>query len=323
MGPGHSHPHTGHGQTTRRANARALKGVLVLVAAYMVAEVIGGLITNSLALLADAGHMLSDVAALSLALFALWFAARPAPPHRTYGYYRAEILAALANGAALVVVAVFILIEAYNRLWDPPEVRGGLMMIIATGGLVVNLVSLRLLHAGRDDSLNLRGAWLHVVTDLLGSVQAVAAGGLILLFGWTWADPLASVLIGALVFYSAWSLVSASVSVLMESAPGSVDVDAVWNALREVPGVSEVHDLHIWSITSGMPALSVHLVAGPDADQRWDELLGRSRDLLRDRFGVAHTTIQVEGPCGCQPCGAQHHETGRRRPWQGAGKGAL
>jgi len=300
MGAAHSHSRPER-RPERRANVRSLAIVLALVVSYMAAEVAGGLLTNSLALLADAGHMLSDAAALGLALFALWFAARPAPSHRTYGYYRIEILAALANGATLVAVAAFILLEAYERLWSPPQVKGAPMMLVAAGGLAVNLVSLRLLHAGRGGSLNVRGAWLHVLTDTLGSLQAIAAGALIVAFGWTWADPAASVLIGLLVLYSAWGLVSASVSVLMESAPVNVDVDAVRDALLAVPGVAAVHDLHVWSITSGMPALSVHLVAPPDAGRR-DELLGRAGEMLRDRFGVAHSTIQLESQGGRGPC---------------------
>ena len=288
-----------HAPGSRQANRRSLSLVLALVAGYMVAEIAGGLLTNSLALLADAGHMFSDAAALGLALFALWFAARPAPRHRTFGYYRAEILAALANGATLVAVAVFIIVEAYGRLQDPPEVRAGLMIVIAAGGLVVNLVALRLLHGGRHESLNIRGAWLHVLTDLLGSVQAVVAGALILAFDWWWADPVASVLIGLLVLYSAWGLVSASVSVLMESAPAHIDVDAVRDALRDLPGVAEVHHLHVWSITSGMTALSAHLVPVEGARQPWDVLLARAGEELRTRFHIGHTTIQIEGRCGC------------------------
>ncbi|MBP7571593.1 MAG: cation transporter, partial [Acidobacteria bacterium] len=182
-------------------------------------------------------------------------------------------------------------------------VDGGPMIAIAAGGLLLNHLARRLLSEGRGESLNVRGAWLHVLTDALGSVQAIVAGALIVWFGWTWADPVASVLIGLLVLYSAWGLVSASVSVLMENAPVNVDVDAVRDALREVPGVAEVHDLHVWSITSGMPALSVHLVATADA-ARWDDLLSRAGEVLRHRFGVAHTTIQVEGARGCEPCGA-------------------
>jgi len=296
---GHAHAHARAGSASRQANRRSLTLVLILVASYMVAEIAGGLLTNSLALLADAGHMFSDAAALGLALFAIWFAARPAPRHRTFGYYRAEILAALANGATLVAMAFFILAEAWGRLADPPEVRGGLMMIIALGGLAVNLVALGLLHGGRHESLNLRGAWLHVLTDLLGSVQAIAAGALILAFGWWWADPVASLLIGLLVLYSAWGIVSASVSVLMESAPAHIDVDAVRAGLRGVPGVAEVHHLHVWSITSGMTALSVHLVPAAGATDSQESLLARAQSLLRDRFNIGHTTIQIEGQCGC------------------------
>jgi len=294
---GHAHPHGG--LDSRSANRRSLTLVLILVATYMVAEIAGGLLTNSLALLADAGHMFADVAALGLALFAIWFASHPAPRHRTYGYYRVEILAALANGATLVAMAMFILVEAWSRLQDPPEVRGGLMMAIATGGLVVNLAALRLLRAGRHGSLNLHGAWLHVLTDLLGSLQAVAAGALILAFGWWWADPVASMLIGLLVLYSAWGLVSASVSVLMESAPAHIDVDAVRDGLRDLDGVAEVHHLHVWTITSGMTALSVHLVPEPGTEESYDSLLGRAQALLRDGFNIGHTTIQIEGRCGC------------------------
>jgi cobalt-zinc-cadmium efflux system protein len=286
--------------------------VLILVAGYMVAEVVGGLLTNSLALLADAGHMFSDVAALALALFALWFAGRPAPRQHTYGYYRIEILAALANGATLVAVSIFILFEAYERLWNPPEVRGGLMIVIAAGGLLVNVVSLWLLHSARNESLNVRGAWLHVVTDLLGSLQAVVAGALIVAFRWTWADPVASVLIGLLVLYSAWRLVTASVSVLMENAPGHLEVDSIQEALRDVEGVSEVHDLHVWTITSGLTALSVHLLARPEYDGQWEGVLGKARELLRHRFGISHTTIQIEGPCGCEPCAAAPVRQGGR-----------
>ena len=206
----------------------------ILAASYMVAEVVGGLITNSLALLADAGHMFSDTAALGLGLFAVWLAERPATSRRTYGYYRTEILAALANGAALVAVSLYIFAEAYHRLRQPPEVQGAAMMWIAVGGLGVNLLGLWILSGGRDTNLNVRGAWLHVLTDTLGSIGAIAAGGLIWAFRWYLADPLISALIGLLVVYSAWQLVAESVSVLMESAPRGIDVDEVRNAMAEI-----------------------------------------------------------------------------------------
>lgn len=273
-------------------NKRRLTAVLALVCVYMLAEVAGGLWTNSLALLADAGHMLSDAAALGLSLFALWIAERPPDARRTYGYYRMEILAALANGAALVAVAVLVIVEAYGRLRQPPEVMGAAMMGIAVGGLAVNLASLKILGGGTQESLNVRGAWLHVLGDTLGSVGAILAGILIWAFGWNWADPLISALIAALIVYSSWRLLAESVSVLMESAPRGVDVDKVRDTLAAVPGVQGVHDLHVWTITSGMDSLSAHLVV---ADGRPDaEVLLEVRRLLAATFGIDHVTIQIE-----------------------------
>lgn len=266
---------------------------LALVLLYMGAEVVGGILTGSLALLADAGHMLSDAGSLGLALFALWFARRPAPPERTYGYYRAEILAALAHGGTLVAVAVWIFYEAWGRFRDPPAVEGGLMMVIAAGGLAVNLLALWILREGRRESLNVHGAWLHVLADALGSVQALAAAALILAFDWRLADPIASVLIGLLVAYSAWQLSREAVTVLMEGAPAGLDVDEVREAIRHVEGVRAVHDLHVWTITSGFVALSCHVVASDRSQAKLLSELGRT---LEGRFGIAHTTIQVEPP---------------------------
>lgn len=286
MGAGHDH---GAGRT---ANSRRLAITLGLVTLYMVAEVVGGLLTNSLALLADAGHMLSDAGALALSLFAIWLAARPARSSYTYGYYRTEILAALVNGATLVAISIFIFLEAFKRIGEPPEVQGALMMGIATGGLVVNLVGLWILNAGRNESLNVRGAWLHVMTDALGSIGAIAAGAVIWLFGWRWADPVASIAIGLLVVYSSWSLLKETVGVLMESAPAGIDVDEVRDSLLDVAGVEEVHDLHVWTITSGMVSLSAHLVA-PGASER-AAVLKAARKALHERFGIAHVTLQIE-----------------------------
>jgi cobalt-zinc-cadmium efflux system protein len=266
--------------------------VLALVAAYMVAEIIGGLMTNSLALLADAGHMFSDAAALALSLFAVWIAGRPATPQRSYGFYRTEILAALANGATLVAVAVLVFVEAYQRFYEPPPVRGGLMMAVALGGLAVNLASLWLLTSGRGESLNLRGAWLHVLSDALGSIGAIAAGLLIWGFGWSWADPVASVLIGLLIVYSSWRLLSESVAVLMEGAPRGIDVDAVRAALAAAPGVLAIHDLHVWTITSGMDSLSAHVIAQDGLPHA--ALLTELRTLLDRQFKIHHVTLQIE-----------------------------
>jgi cobalt-zinc-cadmium efflux system protein len=291
MSGDHHHAH-GHDHA-RDANVRRLAITLGLVVVYMVAEVVGGILAGSLALLADAGHMLSDAASLGLALAAMWVARRPRTAAHTYGFHRAEILAALANGVTLVVLAVFIVREAWFRFQDPPDVDGPLMLAVAAGGLVVNLVGMAVLHGGRGESLNVRGAWLHVLADTLGSVQAIAAGALIWAFGWHWVDPMASVLIAALVVFSSWTLLRDSVNVLLEAAPGHLDTREIQDALLETDGVADLHDLHVWTITSGFVALSVHLVY---RGRRSEELLWRVRDMLRERFGIEHSTIQLEPP---------------------------
>jgi len=286
---GHSHAH-GHAHGSR--NRTRLGWTLGLVAAYMVAEAVGGWLTCSLALLADAGHMLSDAAALGLSMFAMTMARRPRTSRRTYGYHRMEILAALANGAALVAISILVLIEAVQRFSHPQTVDAPGMMGIAVGGLLVNLAALAILHSGRDENLNLRGAWLHVLTDALGSVQAIAAGALIWAFGWQWADPVASVLISLLVVWSAWSLLKEATGVLMEGAPAHIDVDEVLDAMAQVPGVLEVHDLHVWTITSGMESLSAHVVVREDCFDC--DVLGTIRATLHERFGIDHITVQME-----------------------------
>ena len=292
---GHSHAggaHSGHAHGGRGASRKRLAITLGLVSLYLVAEVVGGLLTNSLALLADAGHMLSDAAALALSLFAMWIAERPPTPRRSYGYYRTEILAALLNGATLVAISIFIFAEAWERFRDPPQVQGALMMGIAAGGLAVNLVGLWILNAGRSESLNVRGAWLHVLTDALGSVGAILGGLLIWAFGWAWADPAVSVLIGLLVIFSSWNLLKETVAVLMESAPAGLDVDQVRDAIVGLPGVTGIHDLHVWSITSGMVALSAHVRVADGHPV--NAVLTAVRGRLQDGFGIDHTTIQVE-----------------------------
>jgi cobalt-zinc-cadmium efflux system protein len=290
MGAGHSHGHSHeHG---RGADTRRLGVVLALVVVYMFAEVVGGVITNSLALLADAGHMLSDAGALALSLFALWIAQRPPTSTHTYGFHRTEILAALANGVTLVAISIFIVLEAFHRFGNPPEVEGGLMMVIAIGGLVINLVGLAVLSGGRKGSLNVRGAWLHVLTDALGSLGTIAAGALIWAFRWEWADPVASVVVAALVLWSSWALLRDTVGVLMERAPGDIDVEEVRHAISEVPGVLAAHDLHVWTITSGRVALSCHVCAGDDEPA--GRLLRAVQERLRAEFGIAHSTVQVE-----------------------------
>jgi cobalt-zinc-cadmium efflux system protein len=293
-----------HGLSRRGSgHRRRLVLTLVLALVYMVAEIVGGLVTQSLALLADAGHMFSDVAALGLSLFAVWVAERPATSQRTYGYYRAEILAALAQGVALVTVSVFIFVEAYRRLGSPPHVDGPLMTAIATGGLAVNLVQLWILHGGRRANLNLMGAWLHVLSDALGSLGTIVAAALIWAFEWHWSDIAASVVIGGLIIVSSWRLLAESVAVLMEGAPRGINVDDVLAAMREARGVAGVHDLHVWTITSGLESLSAHVVAIDG--QAHSELLTRIRTLVHERFGIDHVTIQIEpenfseqGACG-------------------------
>jgi cobalt-zinc-cadmium efflux system protein len=285
-GPGHAHAH-GRGATRSR-----LLIALILAFVYMLAEVVGGLWTGSLALLADAGHMLSDVAALALALFAAWVASRPSGLRWTYGRARAEILAALAQGVALVAVAVFVVLEAVKRLGDPPPVVGLGMLAIASGGLLVNLASLMILHKGKNESLNVRGAWLHVMADALGSVGAMLAGALIWAFGWTWADPAASLLICALIVWSAWHLIREAVDILMEAAPQHVDPDAILEALCSMAGVRSVHDLHVWTLGSQQIALSCHVVVG--GGEAGASLLSQAYNLLGSRFGIDHATIQVE-----------------------------
>ncbi len=289
---GHSHDHHHAHHHQRAANRRRLTLTLLLAASYMVAEIVGGWLANSLALLADAGHMFSDTAALGLSLFAVWAAQRPATSKQTFGFYRTEILAALVNGATLVGVSLVIFFEAYQRFFSPPEVHGGLMMVIATGGLVVNLLGLWILGGGREGNLNVRGAWLHVLTDALGSLGAIVAGLLVWGFSWYWADPAISVAIGGLVIYSSWRLVAESVSVLMESAPRGIDVDEVREALVTVPGVLEVHDLHVWSITTGLDSLSAHVVTADGHAHA--ALLADLRTMLHRRFGMDHITIQIE-----------------------------
>jgi cobalt-zinc-cadmium efflux system protein len=300
MSHDHQHKHGSEG-----SNARRLGMTLSLVVVYMVVEVVGGLFADSLALIADAGHMLSDASALGLTLFAMRFARRPATTQWTYGSYRAEILAALVNGATLVAVAIFVFVEAFERLRSPPEVQGGLMLVVACGGLVVNVGGLLILRGSDDANLNMRGAWLHVLTDALGSLQAIVAGVLVWALGWYWIDPVASILIGLLVIYSSWSLIRQSVAVLMEGAPGHIDVDDVRSSLLALPHVFNVHDLHIWTITSGFVALSAHVTCPEVRDS--DAVLRAARTMLADRFGIRHATIQIDRDPACD--GTDHPPT--------------
>lgn len=287
-----THEHR-HGRATQ--SRRKLTFVLVLTASYMIAEAIGGWWTGSLALLADAGHMLADVAALALALTAVWFGARPATPSKTFGYYRLEILAALINGVTLVVIALLIFYHAYERWLDPPtDIKTLEMIVVATGGLAVNLICVRLLHKEHVEDLNVRGAWLHIIGDALGSVGAISAGLLMALFGWYLADPLFSVFIGLLIIWSSWNLIRESTNVLLEGTPSHINLAAVEDVILGTEGVEDVHDLHIWTITSGRDALSAHVIHMESISQT--ALLNELRTKLHDRFGVDHLTLQMETP---------------------------
>lgn len=288
-GARHSHS---HGRAAR--SRRRLSIVLVLTAVYMLAEAVGGWMTGSLALLADAGHMLTDVAALALALIAVWFCSRPATSSKTFGYYRLEILAALINGVALILISLLIFYEAYQRWAAPPLVRSGLMMLVATGGLVINLICAWLLHGDHQDDLNVRGARLHIIGDALGSVGAILAGGLMWLYGWYAADPLFSCLIGLLIIWSSWHLIRESTNVLLEGTPAHINLAAVEDVILQTDGVEDVHDLHVWTITSGREALSAHVIHAESISQ--GEILKELRAKLSDRFGVDHLTIQLETP---------------------------
>jgi cobalt-zinc-cadmium efflux system protein len=282
----HAHDHT------HASSRRALALALALTASYTAVEVVGGLLTGSLALLADAVHMLSDNVAIALALLAVWLGGRPATPERTFGYRRAEVLAALANGVTLVALSIWIFYAAITRLDDPPEVPGGWILAIALVGVAVNLASGAILYRARSGSLNVEAAFRHVVADLLGSLAVIAAALTILLTGWYEADAVVSILLGLLILASSWTILRDSTGILLEAAPRNVDTRAVGQRLAGAPGVVDVHDLHIWTITSGFPALSAHVLVG-----RGEDCHARRRELetiLAREFGIEHSTLQVE-----------------------------
>lgn len=266
--------------------------VLAVTSTYMVIEVVAGVLTNSLALIADAGHMLTDVFGLGLALFAIWFAARPATPQRTYGFYRAEILAATVNALVLFGISAYILYEAWQRFQAPPEVDSGPMMIVATIGLGINVFGAFLLFKASGESLNMRGAFFEVVSDMLGSIGVILAGAIIFFTGWQYADPLISVAIGLFILPRTWNLLREAVGVLLEGTPADINVASVEQMLLTMPHVEKVHDLHVWSLTSGMNALSVHVAVGKGHDA--EALLEQINVALREQFKIDHSTIQIE-----------------------------
>jgi cobalt-zinc-cadmium efflux system protein len=271
--------------------------VLAITAAVMVAEAVGGWLAHSLALVADAGHMLADVAALGLSLVVAALARRPVTAERTFGLLRLEILAALVNGAALIVISLGIGIEAYRRFRAPAAVHGGLLLVVAGLGLAANAAGVALLHRGHDHSLNQRSAYLHVLSDLLGSFGALLAGAIILATGWVQADPIISVLIAVLILASAWRLVKESADVLLEAAPAHIALSDVHDRIASIPGVRSVHDLHVWTVTSGVIAMSGHLVVQDPADNQ------RVLEAVQQRLGgmgIGHVTVQMERDQTCE-----------------------
>ena len=299
MSAGHDHAHA-HGHATNR---RALALALLLTSTFTIAEVIGGLLTGSLALLADAGHMLSDDFSLGIALFAGWLARRPATATRTFGFQRAEILAALFNGVTLVAISIWIFVEAGRRFADPPEVEGGWLLVVALLGLGVNVAAAVILSRGGRENLNVSAALRHVIADVLGSVGVIVSASVILITGWNLVDPLISVLIGLLVLASSWTVLRDSIWILLEATPAGVDATEVGKAMVGIDGVDEVHDLHVWTVTSGFPALAAHVLVG-----KGDDCHARRRqleDMLRSRFGIEHTTLQVDHVVDHAPLGIE------------------
>lgn len=294
---GHDHPGHSHAPEVSQDNERRIFIAMLLTGGFMVAEVIGGILSGSLALIADAGHMATDTAALALAWFAFRLSRRPADPSRSYGFHRGEVLAAFVNGIAMIALAVWIVVEAVQRLYSPVEILGGVMLWIAVGGLVVNLLAFWLLRSGSSENLNIRGAAVHVAGDLLGSVAAIAAAGVILLTGWTPIDPLLSVAVALLVLRSAWFITRQSAHILMEGAPGHLQAaDIKSDLIDHIEGLEDVHHVHIWSLTQERPLVTLH--ARVRADANADELLRAVNKRLFEQFHVDHATIQIEkGAC--------------------------
>ncbi|MEX0804477.1 MAG: cation diffusion facilitator family transporter [Candidatus Binatia bacterium] len=284
----HRHNHD-HGTTNR---GRPLALALAITSIYFIAEVVGGILTNSLALLSDAGHMFSDIAALALSLVAFRVARRPITTTRTFGYHRFEILAALLNGLTLWLIVGAIFHAAYHRISDPPEVQSVGMLVVATIGLVVNVTAGLILYGSQRESLNIRGAFLHVVGDALGSVGAIAAGLIMLLTEWYLADPIISIFIGVIILYTSWELVKDSVNILLQGVPKEIELDKLKLELEQINGVTNVHDLHVWAVTSGVFTISVHAVVEKTVAN--DHVLERMERLLADRFHIHHSTIQIE-----------------------------
>ena len=319
VGAGRTQPHQLRGRDVhqhelRAASRKSLAVALALTVAYMLAEVAGGLLSHSLALLADAGHMLADTAALGLALVAMWVAGRPASIRRTFGFQRTEVLAALLNALGLWLLVAWLLFEAYQRFADPPEVRGGLMLAVGAGGLLINFVVAWVLNRSAEESLNVQGAFLHVMGDLLGSVAVVVGGLLITAFGWFIVDPIFTVVIGLLILISSVRLLWRVSHVLMEGTPSNLDLHQLCQTLEQVDGVTGVHDIHAWSITTGYDAFSAHVTADCTAGEEPSKILGQLRDIAAREFGISHVTIQLED--SSDQCPEDHHIAHPEKPNQ-------
>jgi len=284
-----------HAHHHRRSARSGLKAALVITAAFLIAEFIGALYTNSLTLLADSGHMLTDVAALSLSLAASWFSTKRATPRKTYGFYRVEILAALLNGVILVLIALYIFYEAYLRFRNPPEVKADWMLLVASLGLLANIASAWLLSGKHEGNLNVRGALFHVLSDAVGSAGAIIASLAILIGGYAVVDPAVSVIVGVLILSSSWILIRDAVDILLEGTPSHVNIVALHDRLKAIDGVGSVHDLHVWTLTSGVLAMSCHVVMENGAASR-SGVLACVRTLAREQFRIDHTTVQIEEP---------------------------
>lgn len=273
-------------------NKKQLKVVLLLTGSYLIAEVIGGIVTKSLALLADAGHMLTDVGGLALALFAISLTQRPASPKRTYGYYRAEILAALMNAVVLIGVSLYILYEAYQRFKNPPEVSSKAMLIVASIGLIINIIGMLILRKGSQESLNMKGAYFEVLSDMLTSIGVIIAAIIMLTTGWYYADPIISAGIGLFILPRTWILLKDAVNVLLEGTPADVNIEELSTGITKISGIKSIHDLHVWTLTSGYNAMSVHIVI--DEGLPYNDTLRLINDTITSNFKISHVTIQLE-----------------------------
>jgi cobalt-zinc-cadmium efflux system protein len=304
-GPGHAHGHShAHGGTVTGTYRRALTIVMAISSTIAVAEVVGAIITGSLVLLADAAHMAADAAGVGLSLLAAWFASRPATDRRTFGYARAEILAAMANALLLLGMAAFIFIEAIRRLSSPPGISSGLLIAFGAGALIANACSLLVLRSGQSESLNVRSAFLEVAADTLGAAAVIVTGVIVSTTGFTLADPIASMVVGALILPRTWRLLREAIDVLLEASPAGIDLDEIRRHMAGLPGIRAVHELHLWTITSGLPVLSAHVVVDPEVIECGQSavILDQLQDCLRGHFDVDHSTFQLE------PAGHAEHE---------------